>query len=168
VTARRKGLAVAAIHVLLVASLGGKYLVDRMTRPRVWARAVPIDPELPLRGRYVRINLAVEGDHLVAAKDRHVGVELRADGTRLVGAPTMLDTPTHVHSVERGGELLAVLDEPVAYFIPDAGPDPSRGLTHALWVEVTVPRRGLPRPIRLGVSQAGSIVPLEDVPAGER
>ena len=55
----RKGLIVAALHLALVASLGAKMLADRAIRPRVWARVVPFDPNLPIRGRYVR--MAIEG-----------------------------------------------------------------------------------------------------------
>ena len=55
----RKGLIVAAIHLAMVAGLGAKLLIDRAARPRVWARTAPIDPDDPLRGRYVR--LRVEG-----------------------------------------------------------------------------------------------------------
>ena len=46
----RKGLAVAALHVAIVASLGAKLLADRATRPRVWARTAPFDPTLPDSG----------------------------------------------------------------------------------------------------------------------
>ena len=56
----RKGLIVAAIHLALVGSLGAKLLIDRATRPRVWARTAPVDPDHPLRGRYVRMR--VEGE----------------------------------------------------------------------------------------------------------
>ena len=56
----KKGLIVAALHLAIVGSLGAKLLVDRATRPRVWARTAPIDPDDPLRGRYVR--LRVEGE----------------------------------------------------------------------------------------------------------
>ena len=58
----KKGLIVAALHLAIVGSLGVKLLVDRATRPRVWARTGPIDPDSPLRGRYVR--LRVEGEPL--------------------------------------------------------------------------------------------------------
>ena len=58
----RKGLAVAALHVAIVASLGAKLLADRATRPRVWARTAPFDPNLPIRGRYVRLRvMAIPG-----------------------------------------------------------------------------------------------------------
>ena len=56
-TGMRKGLTVAAIHLAMVGSLGGKLLIDRATRPRVWARTAPIDPNLPIRGRYVRLRI---------------------------------------------------------------------------------------------------------------
>src|SRR5438477_6275149 len=55
--AARNGVIVAALHVALVGSLGAKLLVDRATCPRVWSRAVPVDPNLPIRGRYVSLRL---------------------------------------------------------------------------------------------------------------
>jgi hypothetical protein len=40
--------------------------------------------------------------------------------------------------------------------------DPSRREPdEELWVEVTVPARGAPRPIRLGVKKNGVVTPLE-------
>ena len=38
----KKGLIVAVLHLAIVGSLGVKLLVDRATRPRVWARTGPI------------------------------------------------------------------------------------------------------------------------------
>ena len=55
-----KGLVIAAVHVGLVASLGAKLLYDRATRPRVWALTTPYDPNLPIRGRYVSLQLIVD------------------------------------------------------------------------------------------------------------
>jgi len=60
--ALRKGLLVALLHVAIVASLGAKLMVDRATRPRVWARTAPVDPDLPIRGRYVRLQIEVDGE----------------------------------------------------------------------------------------------------------
>jgi len=108
-------LIVAAIHVALVGSLGAKLLVDRAVRPRVWARTHPVDPNMPVRGRYVRLRL---------------------------------DAPFEGATV--------------VYFIPEHVADPSRRAAgEELWVEVTVPRRGAPRPIRLGVKRDGVLTPLE-------
>ena len=63
----RRSLIVAILHLAIVASLGGKLLFDRATRPRVWARAAPFDPALPIRGRYVRLLLSTsDDDHVLA------------------------------------------------------------------------------------------------------
>ena len=52
--------------------------------------------------------------------------------------------------------------EPLAFFIPEHAPDPTALRPgEELWAEVTLPRKGPPRPIRLGVKKgAGPIVPL--------
>ena len=56
---RTKGILIALLHVGLAASLGGKLLYDRASQPRGWAQAAPYDPSLPIRGRYVSLQLAV-------------------------------------------------------------------------------------------------------------
>jgi len=65
--------------------------------------------------------------------------------------------------IRQRGEKLAVLDTPVAFFIPEDVPDPSRRASgEQLWVEATIPKEGTPRPIRLGVKKGdGPIAPLE-------
>ena len=108
-----KGLLVAALHLAIVASLGGKLLYDRATRPREWVRVLPVDPDSPLRGRYVRLRIA-----------------------------------------DRDGQI--------AFFIPEHVPDPSiRAADEELWAEVTLPRKGAPRPIRLAVKKNGVLTPLQ-------
>jgi len=69
----------------------------------------------------------------------------------------------HLRFIDRRSEKLAVLAEPVAFFIPEHIPDPSRRQEgEELWAEVTIPKKGLPRPIRLGVKKDDSpIMPLE-------
>lgn len=54
-----KALLLTALHLAIAAGIGGKYLVDRWTRPRFWLRTVPVDPNLPIRGRYVRLRVEV-------------------------------------------------------------------------------------------------------------
>jgi hypothetical protein len=108
-----KGLLVAALHAALTASLGAKLLIDRATRPRVWVHVLPVDPDSPLRGRYVRLRI----------KDSN---------------------------------------QPLAFFIPEHVPDPSiRAAGEELWAEVTLPRKGPPRPIRLAVKKDGVLTPLK-------
>jgi len=49
----------------------------------------------------------------------------------------------------------------VDYFIPEHAEDPShRPQGEELWVEVTVPPKGPPRPIRLGIKKSGVLTPL--------
>jgi len=157
----RKGLVVAALHVALVLTLGGKLLMDRATRPRVWARAAPVDPNLPVRGRYVRLRIeAVPGPTFnIDATQTPVG--LAVEGGRLVASPLPDSADLFAHVQHRDGDRVAVIDHPVAYFIPEHVPDPSRRAQgEELWVEVTLPRRGAPRPIRLGVKKGGVLTPL--------
>jgi hypothetical protein len=168
-----KGLIIAALHVGLVASLGAKLLYDRGTRPRVWALTAPYDPSLPIRGRYVSLQLVVEPRGVADPKPRlsfvpPQAVSLRVEREKLVAEaipqqPGYDPSELHARLVERRGETLAVLVQPVAFFIPEHVPDPSRRLAgEELWVEVTIPKKGPPRPIRLGVKKGnGAIAPLD-------
>lgn len=159
----RRGLLVAALHVAIVVSLGGKLLIDRAVRPRVWARTGPVDPNLPIRGRYVQLRLeaAPEAGWTVPASPASVEVELREENGRLVAGPSR-GTDVYARALDRDGQRLVVLHQPLAYFIPEHVPDPSiRPAGEELWVEVTLPRRGLPRPITLGVRKDGALTPLE-------
>jgi hypothetical protein len=154
----RKGLIVAALHVALVSSLGAKLLLDRATQPRVWVRTAPYDPNLPIRGRYVRLRIEVRTDGQKPAG----AVELSVRNGQLVAMPASDSTGLDVQDVQRGGRSLTILSQPLAYFIPDHVPDPSiRGSDEELWVEVTIPKSGAPRPIRLGVKKDNVLTPLE-------
>lgn len=156
----RKGVTVAVLHVALVASLGAKMLADRAMRPRVWARVVPFDPNLPIRGRYVR--LAIEAPADASVRSAYVGqFEPVLRNGELAFVP--VEENGLLGSAERRDDRhVVVLREPLAYFIPEHVPDPSvRPAGEELWVEVTLPRRGAPRPIRLGVKRAGVLTPLE-------
>ncbi len=166
-----KGLVIAAAHVALVASLGAKLLYDRETRPRVWALTTPYDPDLPIRGRYVSLRLVVEPQGFTEtgpeAGRQSQRVFLRAEQGRLVADTNPEESgddrsDLFVWFTQRGGKPLAVLNQPVAFFIPEHIPDPSRrALDEELWVEVTIPKTGPPRPIRLGVKKGdGPIEPL--------
>lgn len=169
----RNGLLVALIHVAIVASLGAKLIVDRALRPRVWARAAPVDPNLPIRGRYVSLRLeAAIGVDLnlpapTSGSDNQspvLPVALTVRNNQLTAVPTPNGSTTlHARAVQRDGQRIAVLTEPLAYFIPEHAPDPSRRAEgEELWVEVTVPRDGIARPIRLGVKRNGVLTPLAE------
>lgn len=170
---RVKGIVIAALQVGLVASLGAKLLYDRDTLPRAWAMAAPYDPDLPIRGRYVSLQLNVESKGIVEPKpgpgwQPPQGVTLRSEGGLLVADPRPVkrgNNPgaSHLRFIQRQGSKIAVLDRPVPFFIPEHIPDPSRRAPdEELWVEVTIPKKGPPRPIRLGVRKGGGpIVPLQ-------
>jgi hypothetical protein len=158
-SAKTRGLVIAALHLAMVASLGGKLLADRAMRPRVWARAAPIDPNLPIRGRYVQ--LRVEAAPTTGVEKVAGLVRLSKEGDRLVATSVTGSDGLYAHSITRNGELVVVVDHSVAYFIPEHVPDPSRRPDgEELWVEVTLPRGGPPRPIRLGVKKDGQLTPL--------
>jgi len=161
----RNGLVLALCHLAIVGSLAGKLEIDRATRPRVWARAMPFDPNLPIRGRYVSLTLEVATEAVHPA-DNGVSwspVALVVRSGALVAVPAADSSRVHVRSATtRAGARATVLGEPVAYFIPEHVADPSRRFPgEELWVEVTVPRSGAPRPIRLGVKKDGVLTPLD-------
>ena len=157
-----RGLLVAALHVLIVASIGGKLFLDRVTNPRVWTRAAPYDPNLPIRGRYVRLRLeAVPGNGFDAPLSYDRPVDLLAQDGQLVAIPAE-NSPVTARISARDGKRISLIAEPVAFFIAEHVVDPSvRQPGEELWVEVTVPSHGPPRPIRLGVRKNGAITPLE-------
>jgi len=161
-----KGLILAGLQLLLVASLGAKLLMDRATLPRVWVRATPYGPNLPIRGRYISLRLEVQ---------RPPGVEpanypenraaLRVENNQLVAVPAKPGQDGVWIAAQRpqtpGAPAGVVLQEPVAFFIPERVPDPSRRPRgEELWVEVTVPKKGPPRPIRLGIKKDSVLTPL--------
>jgi hypothetical protein len=163
-----RSLIVGAVQILLVASVGAKFLYDRSHYPRVWAQTVPFDPDLPIRGRYVSISVRVETARAPAAKE---GAEL--PGMYLANLEIYKDRlyaveddngRNWVESAPCGEQKCWQLSEPVAFFIPEDVEDPSRRPPgETLWVEVTVPPRGPPRPLRLGIKKAddAEVTPLQ-------
>jgi hypothetical protein len=163
-TRRQAGLLLALAHIALVGSLGLKLLADRSRLPRAWARTMPFDPSTPLRGRYVRLGVAVPLASTVAGVGAYgePGVRLRAVDGKLVGEIDSGTGPPRLQLRQDGGAWSSRLAEPVAFFIPEHVPDPSvRQPGEELWVELTLPERAWPRPIRLGVMRAGRLTPLE-------
>ena len=119
----RKGLVVAALHVAIVASLGAKLLVDRATRPRVWARAAPVDPNLPIRGRYVRLRLEARRRIRRCRPDQWPllgGVTLRAENERLVATPVSAPSAITARVIEHGGRACGVLERAAGVLHPRA------------------------------------------------
>lgn len=199
-----KGLIIAALHVGIVASIGAKLLYDRQTRPRVWAQTVPYDPSLPIRGRYLSLQLVVETEGFPKPQlrrelfqwgwgpgERRARLEVRNnklvavkddDGDYYIWwtpAPGVTLPPTPagqiggvIGDVVNGADeskvpvdfpVVAVLNTPVLYFIPENAEDPSQRRSRGaqLWAEVTIPRSGPPRPIQLALKKDGAWKPLD-------
>jgi hypothetical protein len=202
-----KALLLAGLHLAIAGSLGVKLLVDRATRPRVWLKAAPVDPDLPIRGRYVSLRLEVPVRGAVLGPPQaapggtngappaprphwpqqpwpqrywlQVRLEPQDHGLVAVAqtAPGPAGNPWSPPAAAPGlvraslGEDLrglpqaqwfVRLEEPVPFFIPETIPDPSRRPAgEELWAEVTVPRKGPLRPIRLGVKRNGVFRLLE-------
>lgn len=172
----RRGLGLGLLQAGLLLSLGGQLLLDRASRPRGWIRTEPVDPHLPIRGRYVDLALVVPAPAgLTDAGQSGAPVVLRSEGGLVRAALAGATTPRS-HSLQAfpgsrwtpgpGSTPAAAplwrLEPRVAFFIPPQVADPSRRPPgEQLWVEVTLPAQGPPRPIRLGVKRgAGPITPL--------
>jgi hypothetical protein len=166
----RKGLVLAGIQILTVLSLGGKLLYDRAARPRAWVLCQVYDPELPIRGRYVAENLRIPAQGFGYVHPNRFPNEwyanrqwayLEVRGGMLVAKPTGSGSAMWVDLRENpDGTLSAFTQQPVLIFIPDGAQIPSPGRGDELWVEVTVPSQGPPRPIRLAIKKNGVLTPI--------
>jgi len=157
----KTGLCVALVQVLLAASVGARFMIDRARYPRAWLATQPYDPNLPIRGRYVRLQGVVNADDS-PSRGNWVRVRLEVRGEALFAIP---DTKGHQQIRPGcGSNPCWVLIEPLAFFIPEHFEDPSRlPGGRSLWVEASIPPNGPPRPIRLGVKKDadGTIEPID-------
>jgi hypothetical protein len=158
----RKSVLVAILQVLLVGSIGAKFLIDREQYPRVWIQTRPFDPSLPIRGRYVQlsavVNLSDGSAPLSLAGVTRVRLAVH-DGSLVAIADE--SGQQSVRSTRCGANPCWVLVEPLTYFISEHAADPSRrAANRELWVEASIPPNGPPRPIQLGEMAEGKISPL--------
>jgi hypothetical protein len=165
---RARSLLVAGLQGALLLSVAGWFLLDRATLPRGWGRTEPVDPDLPIRGRYLNLQLVVPAAGLPSKDIEVVQLQVRQGGLLAVeppgqpGASTTGRRQTQPARIERRGERsVAVLLQPLAFFLPEHAVDPSRRPAgEELWVEVSLPPQGPPRPIRLGLRQGEQFIPL--------
>jgi hypothetical protein len=169
-----KGLAVALVHILIVLSLGAKLLYDRATRPRVWVRTGQVDPDLPIRGRYFTLNLEVHSSDFhrdpqnpqvfKTQQGYDPGyVTLAVENGQLVAHRTDRPSEMTINSwAQRGnrGDDVFVLSSPVVFFIAEHAEAPRVGRGGELWAEVTIPKKGPPRPIQLAIKHGDQWTPL--------
>lgn len=186
----RNSMVVLAIQLAIVSSVAAKYLYERWTSPRVWTRAEGFDPELMMRGRYLSLRLFVDGCGSTLPTAKAAQFPRNVDGTvrsprYTVMANGALEFPAEItvqHDrltamkqpdsaraadglkvlAEPGSSCDAMrLAEPVSFYLPEhaASPLPLKQGTE-LWMQVTVPPKGPPRPIGLGIKQGGILNPL--------
>ena len=183
-------VALLVIQLLLVSAIAAKYLYQRWTCPRVWTLAQGYDPELPMRGRYIQTQLRVDGcqSTLPSAKaaqfprDFNGAVKpgpyvmrpgqvsfranLKVENNRLIAVQVQGD-----ESGTAGEEVWTVpgaacdqmrLMAPVNYYISDTAKSPlPLKPRQELWMEVTVPPKGPPRPLQMALKDNGVWEPMK-------
>ncbi len=182
-------VALLIIQLLVVSSVAGKYLWQRWRCPRVWTRAAVIDPELPMRGRYLALQLTVDGCQSTLPSAKFVRFPHDYSGAIKPGPYVLRPQPVtfraylkvmenklaavKVEGQEDAtlGELISAppdapcnhmrLTDPVDFYIPDTAKSPlPLGANEELWIEVTVPLKGPPRPLALALKDNGEWKPL--------
>lgn len=182
-SALAKAIAVALIQVLIVCSLGAKLLYDRHTRPQAWFKTERYDPNLPIRGRYLSLQIEVNDPRSSEEIEQKFRDEIKMYENLRNQYRSFYNFGRECGSIDvREGKPTAAFDngaawncdnltferwrrnqqtvlrvaEPVLFFISDTAKDPTRLSTgDELWVLATIPRKGPPRPIALGVKKAG-------------
>jgi len=182
-------LALLIVQLGLIATVAARYLYQRWTSPRVWTRAYGDDPKLILRGRYLSLKLEVSGcqstlpsakqavfprDYNGAVKPGQFTIQsamefpadLEVESNRLVAI--RIQDPEK----ERYGQNIdawpgkscgeMTLLAPVDYYVAEHARDlvPLKA-GQELWMEVTVPPRGAPRPLQLALKENGVWKPLK-------
>jgi hypothetical protein len=183
-------LAVLIVQLAIVSTIAAKYLYQRWTCPRVWTRAAAYDPELPMRGRYLALQLTVDGcqSTLPSAKKaifprgyngavRPGPYTLREDTSEFRAKLKVVNNTLVAVRIEgqentnEGQEVVGSAGAPcdqmrlasgTDFFISDTAQSPlPLKPGQELWIEVTVPPKGPPRPIQLAVKDNGNWKPLD-------
>jgi hypothetical protein len=178
------------IQLALVSTIAAKYLYQRRSCPRVWTRAAAYNPDLPMRGRYLGLRLTVDGCQSTLPSALHAIFPRNSDGTTkpsgfqvnwqgAVRFRTKLKVENNrllviripeADQTSKGVNVTAWpdsscnamrLDEPVDFYIAEHAADPTRlKAGQELWIEVTIPPQGPPRPLQLALKQDGIWKPL--------
>ncbi len=186
----KASIAVLVLQLLIVSAVAAKYLYQRSTCPRVWTRTAAYDPSLVMRGRYLSLQLTVDGcgSTLPSAKDAQFPRNLNGvpvGNTFSIQAPNAVSFQAKIAAKEN--KLIAIripeadtvtssqwvsarpgapcdqmrLSEPVDFYIAEHAKDPTFLKSgQELWIEVTVPPKGPPRPLQLALKDNGAWKPL--------
>jgi hypothetical protein len=178
------------IQLVLVSSIAAKYLYQRATCPRAWTRASAYDPYMVMRGRYLSLQLRVDGCQSTLPSALHAVFPRNTDGTtQPSGYAVKAELPVRFRAKLKadGKKLVAIripeadlkskgvevtalpgsscdalrIDEPVDFYIAEHADDPTPLKPgQELWIEVTVPPKGPPRPLQLALKDNGDWKPL--------
>ena len=186
-TLTKTSLALLLIQLALVSTIAAKYFYERQKCPRVWTRTVAVYGQVPMRGRYLSLRLTVDGcqSTLPSAKaakfprgwngaavpgDYSVGyvapvffpADLKVENNQLVAVEiTDEERQESGQMVEAPPCQQFRLAKPVDYYIAEHAPDPSwTKQGRELWIEVTLPPKGPPRPLALALKDNGLWKPL--------
>jgi len=186
----KSSIVLLILQLIIVSTVAAKYFYERGTCPRVWTRAAAYDPQLVMRGRYLSLQLSVDGcgSTLPSAKNaefpRNINgvpggntfsirsantvwfqAKLAVKENKLIAVrvpESDTSTPTQTVSAPPGAPCDQLsLSQPVDFYIPDTADDPTRLKPgQQLWIEVTLPPKGPPRPLQLALKDNGAWMPL--------
>jgi hypothetical protein len=184
----KTSVALLVIQLVLVSTIAAKYLYQRSTCPRVWARAVAVDPNLPMRGRYLSLRLEVDGCQSTLPSAKAATFPRDINGAAIQGPYRLRATAifhadlkvvnnrltaTYIRDDQNGtlGQEVSVwpgatcdamrLDAPVDFYIAEHAQSPlPLKPGQELWIEVTVPPKGPPRPLQLALKDNSAWRPL--------
>jgi hypothetical protein len=183
-------LILLVVQLAIVSTIAGKYLYQRWSCPRVWTRATTYDPALLMRGRYLSLQLVVDGCKSTLPSAKEAVMPRNVDGVQ-TGKIYTIQSDQAVRFPAKlkveGDKLLAIripegngrpdelmvdgqpgascedlrLEGAVDFYIAEtaAAPGPFKA-GQELWIEVTVPPKGAPRPIQLAMKDGGAWRPL--------
>jgi uncharacterized membrane-anchored protein len=183
-------IAVLVIQLALVCSVAGKYLYQRWTCQRVWTRTAAFDPELIMRGRYLSLQLTVDGCSSTLPSAKQAEFPRDVNGAAVSGEFGIrnyenMNFPAELRVIDNRLAAIHIRDPkdrkssqmvtawratsckdlrlvaPVNFYIAEHSRSPLPMATGAeLWIEVTVPPKGPPRPIQLALKQNGAWEPF--------
>jgi hypothetical protein len=186
----KTSIVLLVIQLALVSSIAAKYLYQRSTCPHVWTRAAAYDPEMVMRGRYLSLRLTVDGCQSTLPSALHAIFPRNIDGTTRpngFSVKSEFPVPFRANLKVENNKLEAIripeaditstgvmveampgsqcdalrLQQPVDFFIAEHATSPLPVKPgQELWIEVTIPPQGPPRPIQLALKQDGAWKPL--------
>lgn len=186
----KTSLALLVIQLGLVSTVGAKYLYQRWNSPRVWTRVAINEPLLAMHGRDLRLQMTVDGCQSTLPLASQASFPRNVDGTTRAGnfsvvAPKYIEFPARLKVENNRLEAIRIpesdsfplgirvratpgmpcdfflINEPLNFYLAESVPTPLPiQAGQELWIEVTVPPQGPPRPLQLALKQDGIWKPL--------